>query len=375
MKLHTALGVSLAYTGGVVAEIEAAWVEALNLAESLGDIDYQLRALWGLWGVLDREALTRAQQFAAVAATPADRLVGDRMIGNSYHFLGDQSRARHQFERVIADDVTPEPGSRISRFQVDNRPSAQAFLARILWLQGFPEQATHLAHSTVEQLYAANQANSLCQALARAACPIALWTGNLELAENYIALMRDYSTRHALTVWQAFSCAYEGVLFIQRGDLADGIRLIQSAFYKLDTTFSGYRVLMFLSELAEAFGRAGQVSEGLATVNEAIDRAERTAEGWIVPELLRIKGELLLTQGGHAAGADVEDDFRQSLDLARRQGALSWELRAATSWARQLSKKGKSGKAKALLQPVYARFTEGFDTADLKAAKALLDDL
>jgi predicted ATPase len=125
----------------------------------------------------------------------------------------------------------------------------------------------------------------------------------------------------------------------------------------------------------EALGRTGQIGDGLVLVEEAIDHAERTEERWVFAELLRVKGELLLLQGGSSAAATAEDHFRQALDWMRRQGALSWELRAATSLARLLRDHSRAADALALLQPIYDRFTEGFDTADLKAAKALLDAL
>jgi predicted ATPase len=125
----------------------------------------------------------------------------------------------------------------------------------------------------------------------------------------------------------------------------------------------------------EALGRAGQIGDGLVLVEEAIDHSERTEERWAFAELLRIKGELLLLQGAQNAASAAEDHFQQALDWARRQGALSWKLRAATSLARLLRDQGRSADGLALLQPVYNRFTEGFNTADLQAAKALLDDL
>ncbi|HEX4184423.1 MAG TPA: hypothetical protein VHY78_01035, partial [Stellaceae bacterium] len=118
---------------------------------------------------------------------------------------------------------------------------------------------------------------------------------------------------------------------------------------------------------------AGQVAEGLAVIEEALEQVERTEERWPIAEFLRIRGELLLLQGAPGAAATAEDHFRQALDWARRQGALSWELRAATSLAQLLCDQGRPAEAAALLQPVYDRFTEGFDTSDLKAAKALLE--
>jgi predicted ATPase len=130
-----------------------------------------------------------------------------------------------------------------------------------------------------------------------------------------------------------------------------------------------------LCEMVEALGRVGASGQGLSSLEEAIARAEETEERWSLAELLRIKGELLLLQGLPGAAAPAEDHFRRALELARLQGALSWELRAATSLAQLLRDQGRSTDGTALLQPVYERFTEGFDTADLKAAKALLHDL
>jgi predicted ATPase len=120
-------------------------------------------------------------------------------------------------------------------------------------------------------------------------------------------------------------------------------------------------------------GRPGQVADGIAAIDEAIECCEWTEVHWEISELLRVKGELLLLQRAPGAATAAEDHFRQALDWARRQGALSFELRAATSLARLLRDQGRSADALAPLQPVYDRFTEGFETADLKAAKALLD--
>jgi len=228
-----------------------------------------------------------------------------------------------------------------------------------------------MAERLVEQAKADDHANSLCYALGIAACPIALWVGNLDLAERHIDLLHHTSNRHALTLWQALGRAHRGVLLTKQRDLEAGLPQLRAAFEELRAVPPGYR-FMFIAELAESLA-AGQTSGGLATIEEAIDRAERTAEGWIIAELLRIKGELLLLQDASGAATTAEDHFRQALDRARRQGALSWELRAATSLARLLRDRGRSGDAITLLQPVYDRFTEGFDTADLIAAKQLLE--
>jgi predicted ATPase len=140
-----------------------------------------------------------------------------------------------------------------------------------------------------------------------------------------------------------------------------------------EAKFAVMRPITFV--MADALGLAGEISQGLAIVEEGIALSEYTDERSLLAGLLHLKGQLLLLQGAPGAGAGAEGHFRQALDLARQQGALSWELRAAISLARLLRDQGCSIGAMTLLQPVYDRFTEGFDTADLKAAKDLLEKI
>ena len=132
---------------------------------------------------------------------------------------------------------------------------------------------------------------------------------------------------------------------------------------------------MALGALAEGLASVGQVPQALVAIDEALAQCDRTDERWNMAELLRIRGELLLLEGTHEATAAAEDHFLQALDWARRQGALSWELRCATSLARLRHEQQRTEEAHELLSAMYDRFTEGFDTADLKTAKALLSSL
>jgi predicted ATPase len=381
MQLLAALGTSLVYTRGDVPEIGAVWTKAIEIAVSLGNVEYELRTLWGLWsfhisGGQRGVALTLAQRFYTLAAKrpdPNDGLIGERMIGTSQHYLGDLLSARRHIERVLAHYVAPAEKSQIVRFRIDQWAASRAYLARILWLQGLPDQAMRAAESSVAEAWATNHAMSLGLALALAACPITLFIGDLAAAEHYVEMLLDDSTRHALARWRAFGRSYQGVLVIHRGDLVTGLQLLRAGLDELGEARSALRSLMFLGEMAVALGRAGQIADGLAAAEEAIEQSERTEERWAIAELLRIKGELLLLQGAPNAAAAAEGHFRQALDWAHRQGALSWELRAATSLARLLRDHNRFTEAIALLAPIYNRFTEGFDTADLKAAKALID--
>jgi hypothetical protein len=201
-----------------------------------------------------------------------------------------------------------------------------------------------------------------------------LWVGDLTYAEQYIAMLADHSARYALPLWSTLSRAFQGLLLIRRGDFGSGLGLLGVDWDSFGAR-PGWIALFFLNELAAGFASAGQIAEGLAAAEQAIARADRTEVRWAFPESLRIKGELLLSQGATGAENAAEDHFRRALDWARRQGALSLELRAAISLARLWLSLDRAAEARDLLAPVYHRFTEGFDTADLTAARSMLATL
>jgi predicted ATPase len=382
MKLYAALGLSLKQTKGPACA-GVAWTKALEFAGSLDDTEYQLRALWGLWTCSlssgeYRTALTLAERFCSIAANqpdPIDLPIGDQMIGTPLHYLGDQTNARRHIERMLARYVTPVHRSHIIRFQFDQRLTANWILARILWLQGFPVQAMRTAQRSVEEASVTGHALSLCNALAQAACPIALFVGDLAAAERFVAMLLDYSARHALALRHVEGHCSRGALFIQLGDAVIGSRYLRGALDELRKLGFVQRYPAFLGVLAKGLARAGQGAEALAAIDEALALCERNEERWCVAELLRIKGELVLSEGEPDAAEAAEGHFRQALDWARRQGALSWELRAATSLARLWRDQNRTKAAREILAPVYDRFAEGFETTDLKAAKLLLDGL
>jgi predicted ATPase len=176
-----------------------------------------------------------------------------------------------------------------------------------------------------------------------------------------------------LSAYHANGLCFEGQLAAKQGDDAAAERLLRAGLKNLRQTQSETLYTVFLTGLAEVLMTSAQLDEALVTADEALKRAEYSNALWWTPEANRIKGEVLLSCENDAGQA--EDHFRRSLDQAHRQGALSWELRSATSLAQMLGDQGRSAEALALLQPIYDRFTEGFNTADLKVAKALLDAL
>jgi predicted ATPase len=184
----------------------------------------------------------------------------------------------------------------------------------------------------------------------------------------------DLSARHALELWNVAGRCFAAVLLIKRDNTGAGLELLRTAFSRVPQNALSLLYTPFLAEIADALGRDGKAAEGLLAIDEALARSERIEERWCVAELLRVKGELILREGAPQAAMVAEEHFLQSLDWARRQGALSWELRTSTSLSCLQHDQGRIAEARNLLQPVYDRFSEGFETADLKTAKALLSN-
>jgi predicted ATPase len=382
MKLRVALATSTLYTRGRAHELDAVLAGALEIAEELGDRDYQLRSLRGLqifyFSSDLRKTLEIAKTFCLVAEQQPDkndRLIGDGLMAASETLLGDQTSARAHIERLLANFSAPDHRSHsyASRFIFDQHALPRLILARILWLQGFPNQAMHTAEDAVQDALEGNHAISTYNVLAHAACPIALWMGDFTLADRHVKILLDHATRHPLPLWREFARMFEGLLAVSRGDVVGGLRLLRTGFDGLGESLPGFDRVKFQSDIAETLGRAGQIADGLTVAEQAIERCEQTNERWLFAELLRIRGDLMLRK--ESATAKAEDSFREALHWARRQGALSWELRAATSLARLLRDQRRCAEAIAVINPVYSRFTEGFDTTDLVNAKALIDNL
>lgn len=382
MRLLAALGSALFYID-MGPDARAAWTRALALARELDDGDYQLRALWGLW--VDRlncgkyrEGLRVAERFLVVAesaAAPNEARLGHRLIGISLHFLGDQIRAGEHLARMVGSDTAPPNLAHIIRFQVDPWMTARAFQARIRWLRGFPDDAARIVAKTIEQALSLDHTLSLVNSLGQGACLVALLNGDLQAAEAYAVLMEEHCARHGIVLWQAWGRCFSGAVLVRRGDVAEGLRRMQCELTDQQATRRSPRYMVLLGELAAALGTSGEYREALEAIDEALERAEHDEERWYLPELMCIKGRILLLESGPGAEEAAQSQFLQALASARQQEALSLELRAATALARLRASSGRASQARAELLPVFERFTQGSATADLRAARTLLDQL
>ena len=383
LRLYAARAWSLMQTRGLVAETEAAWTHVREVSERQGNVDYQLRGIWGQWASLLnrgelRPALALAERFSELAAQHSnamDSAVGDRMTGYILHLMGDQARARQHIERMLDHYEVPVIGAQIIRYVFDQRATAQCFLARILWLQGFPDQAVRLAQRIVDGAQAGNDVLSLCQVLVQAACPVAFFVGDLAAARRYVTPLIEHAERQALVFWQAYGRCFQGLLLIKSGDLVEGVPMLGGGLERLRDIQFGVYYGIFLGEFADALGRVGRVKEGLQAVEEALARSERNNERWYLAELLRIKAELLLRQSTPDGASLAERYYLESLDWARRQQASAWELRTSLGLGALWQIQKRADEARNLVSSIYARFQEGSDTADLRSAAKLLHEL
>ena len=383
MLLRAALGMSMMYTRGPVDETISTWARVLELAEAMDDVEYQLRALYGIWlyRILIceyRSALALAQQLQRVAgrhATKTDLATADRMMASSLHYLGDQAGTCACALRTINAPIAPDRHLQTIHYGSDQRVGAFVSLARALWLQGFADRAIRAAQAGVDEAIKVDHANSVCLALADGASLIAILADNRADAEQFGAMLIEHAEKHSLGVWRTYGLAVQGRINIESDAAPDGVARLRSALTDLRETPLDIRFQLYLVWLAEALGKAGQAVAGLSAIDEALERAERTEERWYLPELWRLRGELLLQAGPPDAFAGANECFVQSRQWAQEQKALSWELRCATSQARLWRDQGRREEARQLLTSVYDRFTEGFATGDLTTARALLDDL
>jgi predicted ATPase/DNA-binding winged helix-turn-helix (wHTH) protein len=259
MRLHAALGASLPSA----PEMEASFTRVLDIAETLDDPEYQLRALRGLYfhntrTTHYRAAFSFAQRFHKLVASrtnQSDRIIGERMLGSAKYFLGDLAGARSDLEQALTRYAAADLGQPtvrfqdIIRFQTDGLLGARVFLARVLWLQGLSNQAIRMSEESLSEAQAIGQVSSQCFALAMATCPVAIWAGNLSAAEDYARLLVNLSTTHSLSHWEPYGARYLRVIALRGGNIGTSSRRPDSGNEEIDRLDPNFRSLPGLTEL------------------------------------------------------------------------------------------------------------------------------
>jgi hypothetical protein len=229
-------------------------------------------------------------------------------------------------------------------------------LTRVQWLEGLPDQAIATAQEAIDTALRTDHWFSICYVLFMAGCPLSLWVGNFPEAERRLDMLIDLAAEKLH--WSRYSQIYAAVMRLRQGSEAEALT---AAYIEPRVQFS---TIAALSELVSA-----------ATISVPLPDEVPSDAPWSLPEVLRVDAELLLWHGGPGAVPAAEAKLQASLELPRAQSALSWELRTALSFARLRITQDRPGDAHQLLAPVYGRFTEGFDTLDLRSARAVLQSL
>jgi non-specific serine/threonine protein kinase len=382
LVLQSGLGLALLYTSGMNAASRGHLMKALTLSRSLGDLEYQQRAAYGMFLFEGRsgdfrESLFYAHMYEELAKQANDlgaRLVADWLIGSVQTFLGRYVEASKRLQRAV--DQYPStmryPGT--LRFGIDLRATGLSRLAGCQWSRGLVETAGRLAQTAVEEARDINHPVSLCFVLAWPCSMLFPRLGELDVAQRYISELILKADQHGLVPLRAMGVCAKGSLAAARGDRTTGIELLRSGLAGMQEAAYHHFYPVFLAELAEALGDNGRIDDGIAEIETALQRTRELEYRWFTPEMLRIKGKLVAARAGGDPSV-VEDLFFQSLHQAQQQQALYWELRTATSLAEFWKDRGKASDARQILAPLYARFTEGFATPDLCRARILLAQL
>jgi predicted ATPase len=376
-RLLRILAGALMLTKGPRPSIRKFLNEALEIAEKAGDLHGRVHALLGmavhsLYAGNYRETAELAERCCDIGRESTDighRLMGAGVAAPAFYCLGDFTSSQRHIDSILHQDSASQ-----QYWLLGYRLGAQNTLSNLLWLRGLPDQAMRSVESAIAQGDANGAAIIRMETLGHAACSIALQEGDFTAAARWIATLLDLSAKDVLPVWNLRGRCLRGMLLLARGDRA-GLEILEGALDLLREANFVFLRTMSEAALAQGLGAAGETDKAHAAIDQALEQAHRREESWCTAELLRIKGEIIRLAQPPDGARNAEDYFLQSVDWARRQKALSWELRAATSLARLWREDGKIVEAKELLSGVYDRFTEGFETADLRTAKALMDEL
>jgi predicted ATPase/DNA-binding winged helix-turn-helix (wHTH) protein len=377
-----ALGTALLATKGYAApEVAQTYTRAQQLCHHLDDPHQRFSTLRGLWNnyhvraelqtaqALGEQLLTLAQQVQETVML----MTAHRALGNTLFMRGAVAAAHTHFAQALALYDAPQHRAAPSLFVEDVGVICLSRTSWTLWYLGYPDQALARSQAAVTLAHQVAHPLSLSFALGEAAV-FHQFRREGPAAQEHAAAALQLTTDQGFPHWRAYGALLHGWALAHQGEAQEGIAQLQQGMLARRATGAALARPYFLSLLVEVYGATGQPEAGLTALTEAFTLVETSGEGWYVPELYRLKGTLLLKQSpDHQIEAEV--CFQQAIRIAQSQHAKSLELRAATSLARLWQQQGKRTEASALLAAVYGWFTEGFDTADLQEAKALLEEL
>jgi predicted ATPase len=316
---------------------------------------------------LDQELLGLSRQ----RNDSAGLVLGYLSSGRTQLFVGRFAQSRSHLEEALALYDPISHGGLVHQAGVGPRAASQAFLGIVLFCLGFPDRALAQSKAAIAEARRLDHPPSLAGSLAIGARLLSLG-GDSAALDEWVGQLVAMTTEQGFPHWGAQGTTCFGWVKVKNGDVTEGISLLRSGLNAWGATGAETWRSYHIALLARGYEIAGRIDEGLTLLDGALQIVEKTEERWLAAELNRHQGQLRLRKG-HAEAA--EKRYRKALGIAEEQGAKLWELRAATSLARLRRDQGHHTEARDLLAPVYGWFTEGFDTQDLKEAKALLDEL
>jgi len=366
LRLTSALEMISRYTRNVEDAGESSHLSAIETSETVGIAKYQIgpilqKTICQIEDGNYREAVGTAKTLSTVAkeiGDPLATLIADRVLAQAHHFNGEFSAALALAERTLNHPAKVVPLAYLP-MQVDLRVSMRILLARSLWLQGFPDQAVHVANECLDHAVS-DSPFARCQALALAACPVAFWRGDNAAARRVVAALLTEADRYRLGHWRSYGECYERLILTYdrkakaNGDLTEPLPTIYSK---------------------------GLIRDTLATIDPEVLGVEfpqallPDMNGWCTAEMLRIEGERILKEHRQDAESQAESIFLRSIETADAQNAMAWRLRTSMSLATLWHSQHRTAQACDLIGSVYSQFTEGRETQDLRRASFLMKRL
>jgi predicted ATPase/class 3 adenylate cyclase len=379
LEFRSALGAVLRFVKGHAApEMGHAYARARELWRQLGSpsgffhVPYVQSIYHAYRGELDF-AQRLAEDLLRLSLERNDSsglILGHYSSGGALLLTGRFASARSYLEKVLTLDAPVSRGALVHQIGSDPRVVSEGDLATVLFCLGYPNQALAQSCAAIAEARRLSHPPSLAVSLAQGSRLLSLVGDNGSLdrqVDELVAVAAD----QGFSWYLALGAIYKGWVKVKNGDIAEGISLLRSGLNAYRTGGAEAWAPRFIALLAGACEISGQIKEGLALLDDALQIVERTGERWFAAELYRHKGQSVPQGQSEVA----EELYCKALRIAREQEAKLWELRAAASFARLRRNQGRRAEARDLLAPVYGWFTEGFDTPDLKEAKALLDEL
>jgi predicted ATPase/DNA-binding winged helix-turn-helix (wHTH) protein len=366
MALRTAIALALYYTEGSETASEDHLQKARVIAQKTGDTTHELKVLWMLYGIAGnsgnyRKELAYAKIYDETARTSTDVMAEirrHRILGRSLGDLGRYAPAREHLELALLPDRASMPRIPLDAYEIDNWIAARANLARVLWLQGFPDDAKSEADQCIAEALRLGHEQSTCWALAFNVCPLAIWRGRLDEAKGFVDLLLERS-QNVFEHYHDWGLLYRDFL-----DGGSSTEIERGAGWYTDVKSKIPAQIDLFATFHDKF---------LEPANLA--RVEADADSWCAAEILRVWAHRRFVSGEEDERPGAEAVLVRSLDIARRQGAKAWELRTASTLASLYRGSGRIAKARADLESVLGHFTQGRETRDVRAALQLLSEL